>query len=264
MSSPAITTLITFFSPWPASSFAQNYFMRKLLLATFAAAAIFAGCKKKDNNNNNNSALATTPTALAANDHSSKGIYKGVLIGSSGTISFDVMNGGNTLTAKMTIDGTVVNLAADIAWASGQPVVAPFTGTMNGSPVSITFTIAATGDSPMVMSATIPGHPNATFDIIKETSTSLVMCYEGTYHTTKPEDGTFNIIVSKAARIWGGIARENGTNDAEKVGGVVTTDNKLTDDAGTRTMGTISSDNINGSFQDSGNNTVTVTGHRTL
>ncbi len=238
--------------------------MKKLLLLSMLVAAAFVGCKKKDDNKNNNSTLATAPSALAANDNSSKGIYKGVIIGSSGTISFDVMNGGNTLTAKMTIDGTVVNLTADITWVSGQPVVAPFTGTMNGNPVSITFSITATGDSPMVMTASIPGHPNATFDIIKETSTSLVMCYEGTYHTTKPEDGTFNIIVSKTARIWGGIARKNGSNDATKVGGVVTTDNKLTDDAGTRTMGTISGDNINGSFQDSDNNIVTVTGHRTL
>ncbi len=239
--------------------------MKKLVLLSLLAATTIVACKKKDDAPAvyTCTACSTAPTALAANDASSKGIYKGVIIGSSGTISFDVMNSGTTITAKMVIDGVTVNLTSDVTWTAGQPVVAPFTGTLNGSPVSITFRIGISGDSATVTAVNIPGHPNAELTVIKETSTSLVQCFEGTYHTTKPEDGTFNMIVSKTARIWGAQARENGSTESDGVGGTVTADNKLVENNGT-TMGTITGDVVEGSFSDSNGKTVTIKGKRTL
>ena len=89
----------------------------------------------------------TTPDALAANDASSKGIYKGVVIGSSGTIIINIANGGSTITAIMVIDGVTVNLTSNVAWVAGQPYVADFTGTMNGTAVTVHFSVGVNGNT---------------------------------------------------------------------------------------------------------------------
>ena len=51
------------------------------------------------------STCKAAPDAVAANDNTSKGIYKGVVVGSTGTIQFDIDNAGSTITAVMIIDG---------------------------------------------------------------------------------------------------------------------------------------------------------------
>src|SRR6476661_3014665 len=130
------------------------YFTSLALLSSF----IFLSCKKSTTPVVVPYTCATctaTPNAVAANNSISKGIYKGLLIGSSGTIKFDVMNSGTTITAVMVIDGVTVNLTSAITWVSGQPYVAPFTGTLGGSAVSITFSVTATGGTPLITSSSI-------------------------------------------------------------------------------------------------------------
>ena len=124
--------------------------MKKTILLLFISVSLFS-CKK-----DNAPAPAafkcatcnTTPQALAANDASSKGIYKGTVSGSTGTIMFDIFNGGTTITAKMVLDGVTVNLTSGVTWQAGQAYVAPFTGTLNGSAVSITFSVSTSGGTP--------------------------------------------------------------------------------------------------------------------
>ncbi len=208
---------------------------------------------------------ATTPTAVAANDASSKGIYKGTVSGSTGTIVFDVLNAGTTITAKLVLDGVTVNLTSTVTWTAGSAYVAPFTGTLNGSSVSITFSVGSTGGTPTVTTSSIPGHPGTSFIILKETSTSLIEVFEGAYHTTLPEDGTFNTILSRTAKIWGADARKVGaTSSTGSASGTISADNKLIESAGGTTVGTLSSDEINGSSIDGNGKTVTITGKRTL
>ncbi|MEO7264793.1 MAG: hypothetical protein ABIW38_07765 [Ferruginibacter sp.] len=206
----------------------------------------------------------TTPDALAANDGSSKGIYKGVIIGSSGTITFNIANNGTTITALMVIDGVTVNLTSAVTWVAGQAYVADFTGTLNGSPVTIRFSVGLSGGTPTVTSSTIPGHPNATLVILKETSNNLVEAFEGTYHTTRPEDGTFNIILSRTLAGWSYIARKNGDLTSTTGSGTISGNNLIDPAQPGLVFGTMSGDNLNGSFQDSGSRTVTITGRRTL
>lgn len=236
-----------------------------IVLAIFAS-AIFISCKKSSDPTPTPFKCATcsaTPTAVAANDASSKGIYKGVVSGSTGTIVFDILNAGATITAKMVLDGVTVNLTSSVTWVSGQPYVAPFTGTFNGSAISITFSVGITGSTPTVTTSSIPGHPGSSFVIAKETSTSMIEAFEGTYHTTLPEDGTFNLLLSRTARIWGADARKNGaTGTTGSAEGSITADNKLVD-TGT-TVGTLSGDEINGSSLDGNGKTVTITAKRTL
>jgi hypothetical protein len=227
-----------------------------------------AGCKKDSTDDSTGDSYKcatckTQPDALAANDASSKGIYKGVVIGSSGTISFNVMNNGTDITSTLVIDGTTVNLTSTATWTAGQAYVAPFTGTLNGSPLSITFTVSATGGTPSITTSSIPGHPNASFTIVKETSSSLIECFEGTYHSSLPEDGTFNLLLSRTAKLWGADARKNGATETNDAKGLITSDNKLVEENGT-VMGTLSNDEIKGSFNDGNGRTITITGKRTL
>ena len=119
--------------------------MKKLHLV-IATAAIFSlnACKKNNDTVNPPAtykcvSCKTMPDAVAANNNSSKGIYKGVVIGSSGTIMFDIANNGTAITAVMVIDGVTVNLTSAITWVAAQPYIANFTGTLNGAAVSINF-----------------------------------------------------------------------------------------------------------------------------
>lgn len=246
--------------------------MKNLLTSVLLLAAIclsVLSCKKKDDVKKEEpkpaykcTTCTTTPEALAANDASSKGVYKGMLIGSSGTIKFSVQNGSNDILATMVIDGTTVSLTSSINWMSGQPYVAPFTGTLNGQAVSITFSVQANGSLPTITSSSIPGHPNAVFTLVKETSNALVECFEGTYSTTKPENGTFNILLSRTLNQWGGIARKDGSNDKSNVNGTI--DNGALKDPDGKTMCNLNGDVLSGSFQDNNGSTVTINGQRTL
>jgi hypothetical protein len=228
-------------------------------------AVIFAGCKKNDTTLDYKcTTCKTTADALVANDASSKGVYKGIVIGSTGTIQFNILNGSTTITAVMVLDGVTVNLTAALTWAAGVSYVAPFTGTLNGAAISITFKVDANGGNPIITASNIPGHPSAQFNLVKETSISVIECFEGTYETTKPESGTFNLIISRSLGKMAGSSRKNGGTDNGDFVGTISTDGKIKQN-GTDYIGTLTGDVIEGSFVGGGTSgTVTVKGKRTL
>lgn len=240
-----------------------------LLCCLAINALLWTSCKKDTDapKNNDNpykcTTCTTTPDALAVNDGSSKGAYKGIVIGSTGTVKFSVQNGTDDITATLVIDGVTSTLTSSVAWVSGEPYIAPFTGTLNGQPVSITFSVQADGGSPVITSADIPGHPDAVFTLVKETSNALVECFEGTYTTSKSESGTFNVLLSRTLGKFGGIARKDGSAEKDDVKGTID-QNGIIRDEKNRTIGTLSGDTISGSFTDSDGATVTINGKRTL
>ena len=243
--------------------------MKKIIpLFALTGLLFFTACKKSDDTAAPAYTCATchtTPDALAANDASSKGIYKGVVIGSSGTLTINIANGGATITAIMVIDGITVNLTSAVAWVAGQPYVADFTGTMNGSAVVIHFSVGVNGNTPIATSTTIPGHTTASLNLIKETSTGLVECFEGTYHSTKPEDGVLNFILSRTLSNWYGFARPNGANASGTAGSGTISNNKLIDPTqNNQSLGTLSGDNLDGTFLDGNGRTITIVCKRTL
>lgn len=203
----------------------------------------------------------TSPDAIAANDVSSKGVYKAVVIGSTGTIQFNILNGNNTITAIMVIDGVTINLTSAVTWANGVSFVAPFTGTLNGAVVTINFNVGSDGSNPLILSATIPGHPNSSFVILKELSTSLIECFEGTYSSSEPKTGTFNLLLSRTLNKYYAISHQTGGSSSGDSKGTIV-NNKLVDEDGTA-IGALSGDEINGTFKDGGNNTVKIRGLRT-
>ncbi len=241
---------------------------RTHIILTLLAILSFSACKKSDSTaaaTYTCTTCKTTPDAIAANDASSKGIYKGVIIGSSGTITINIANNGATITAIMVIDGVTVNLTSAVAWVAGQPYVADFTGTMNGTAVTVRFSVGVNGNTPTATSTTIPGHTTASLNVVKETSTGLVEVFEGTYHSTKPEDGTLCFILSRTLNTWYGFARANGTNTSGTAGsGTISNNNLIDPTQNNNSLGTLNGDNLNGSFIDNNGRTITTTGKRTL
>lgn len=232
---------------------------------------LFSSCKKDNTPTEPDyvcTGCAKTPEAQSANDNSSKGIYKGTFIGSSGTIKFDLANNGSAITAVMVIDGTTVNLTANVTWQAGQAYVSPFTGTLNGQPVSITFSVGATGANPTVTSSSIPGHPNVAFTIIKETSSSLVEAFEGTYNkpsSSGPETGIFNLIVAKPLNKVSIIGKKNGSSSVgSPLNGSYSNGSLLVDFGnGNKVTGTVIGDKVTGNIIDQ-HGTGNYTGKRTL
>ena len=232
-------------------------------LILFGMIVITSSCSKDDSNDNSAAVCDTcarTADALAANDTSIKGIYKGIFVGSTGYISIDIKNNSNTITGKLVIDGTTVLLTADVAVVEGQSYVAPFTGTYNGSSISLTFSVGTGGGSPTITTSNIPGHPNAVLNLYKETSTSLIEAFESTY-TQPNQTGVFNVIVARSLSKWGGTSKNNANGQTNPVSGTIS-NNELNLDG--TIIGTINGDALNGSFKNGNNDTVTIKGKRTL
>ena len=244
------------------------------MIAVFACILFTASCKKKSTGTPapvvTCTSCVTTPDAVAAYDNSSKGIYKGTVVGSSGTIKFNIGNNDSTITATMVINDTTVALTASVSWTSGVAYVSPFTGTLGGAAVSITFSVGADGTNPTVTAASIPGHPNAVLNVTKETSTNLIMVFEGTYadNSSSGDRGTFDLFLSKVLKKWTITSKSSvdPTKSSDNING--TFDNNTntlsyTDGSGGVITGTLSGDKITGTYN-GGGNSGTFTATRTL
>lgn len=238
--------------------------MRKILLVASVLCFIsVSSCKKSDSTASYKcTACTTTPDAKAAYDNSSKGVYKGTVVGSTGTIKFNIGNNDSTITATMVIDGTTVTLTASVAWVSGSAYVSPFTGTMGGSAVSITFSVGSDGSNPLVVTANIPGHPGAMLNVTKETSTNLIMCFEGTYqdNSSSGDKGTLNLFLSEALKAWKVTSKSTVDTSSHSVISGTFSNNVLSysDGSGGSITGTLSGDQITGTYVGKNNGTWTV------
>lgn len=157
-----------------------------LLIATFAI-ALFA-CKKSDNNTiTPDTRLATAPETKAQYNNTSFGVYKGVVIGSTGTIVFKINNGDNIMKGYLTINNTKDTLSTTQTLVAGQAINdVKFTGRIS----SMSLSVNADGSNAALSNISIVGHSNVTIFIIHENSTKQVFCYEGTYSGNL--SGTFN------------------------------------------------------------------------
>lgn len=239
---------------------------KKIKSVVLVAIAVFTlSCSKDDDTNVSSYVCSTcvdTPDALAIHDNSVKGVYKGIVVGSSGTISINIQNGSSTITATMVLDGETAVLTSEVEVIDGQSYIAPFTGTFNGGEVSITFSVELGGSTPTIVTSSIPGHPNAVFQIFKETSTALIEAFEGTY--SKPgETGVFNIVLSSALGGFTGIAKSDQTNEINDVEGDYNANGELINEDG-EVVANVTGDVLYGTFIDGNNDQVTVNGNRTL
>ncbi|TDD98586.1 hypothetical protein [Flavobacterium cellulosilyticum] len=204
----------------------------------------------------------TTPDALVVNDANVKGVYKGVVVGSTGTIAINIQNGNNTITATMVLDGVSVAFTSNVAVVDGQTYVAPFTGTFNGSAISMTFSVGLGGANPTITSSSIPGHPNTIFLLSKETSNSLIEAFQGTY-TYDGQTGVFNIVIARSVSKWGYAEKNNQTGATSSGSGTLNASGQLID-KDSKIVATITSDLIQGSSTNSSGKKVVIDGKRTL
>lgn len=145
----------------------------------------------------------TKPEAQAQNDNKSGGVYKGVIIGSSGVVRITLQ--GNTVAAEVSIDGVTKllqpqNLPA--GWISGQAIT---NVTFSGDGWSLVFTVSANGLNPQISSVSIPGHTKIAVYVVKENSETLVKAYEGTfsYGDRNSQAGTWNFVVGQKDSVFG-------------------------------------------------------------
>ena len=159
-------------------------------------------------------ALASTPEAEAANDSKSGGVYKGALIGSSGTIKIVLQKGVKEM--EIILDGVKKTLTTTglASWTSGDEISAvEFTSGDWKAVLSIN-----TNGTTISLGFDIPGHAALTGVIGKETSTALIKAFEGKYSGT--ESGTWNFVVQGVNLV--GVSRStDGLNNLTFYGGLV-------------------------------------------
>lgn len=154
-----------------------------LLFSTF----LNFNCSKSDDNPSNQ--FPTTAETKPQYDNTSFGVYKGVIIGSSGYIVFRINNGDNVATGNLTIDGRKDILSTTQTITAGQPIVnLKFTGNFS----SMTLNANSDGSNPRITDIKIDGHPDDVASIIfHENSTQQVFSYEGKISGTF--SGTINL-----------------------------------------------------------------------
>jgi hypothetical protein len=188
------------------------------------------------------------PEALAANDHSGKGIYKGIVIGSSGQIKIDIDNDGDgEITMTLQIDNQTFNLSTEATYNPDFGFQGVFYGTMNtANDVVITFWSSANGLDYGVVSAVIPGHDNVSIVVVKELSTALVKVFEGTFSGSS--QGTLNLVIVDDE--WHALVRPaDGTaNDETELEGDVEGNTLVCDCTNLQVSGTVSGDAISGQW----------------
>lgn len=168
--------------------------MRKIAVSLLMAASLLA-CKKEGDNGKGQpyvcSSCITAPEANASYDHNSGGVYKGVIVGSSGTLAIYLHNTGTEVKALVVFNGQHATFTTNALdnWSPGDAVNnAPFTGTVDGQQITVYFSVGPNGENPVVQ---VPDE-SVTIAVYKETSSTLIRNFEGTY--SGDDEGTFNLV----------------------------------------------------------------------
>lgn len=122
--------------------------------------------------------LPTTPETKPQYNNTSFGVYKGVVVGSTGTIVFRINNGDNIVKGYLSIDDVEDTLSTTQTLVPGEAIAdVLFTGRIS----SMTLSVNADGSNASLSNISIQGHNNVTIFIIHENADKQVLCYEGTY-----------------------------------------------------------------------------------
>lgn len=193
----------------------------KNLIRAAAAGVLFllASCSSDDPGNGGNAngfEITNDPMANEAFDSSNFGIYKGVFVGSSGSILINMANDGE-VSARLIMDGDIYDFTTVEAVAQNQPIVAL---TFTSDDLSFDFYADADGNGAYVADVIFPGHDSGTIQIAKEFSDQLVECWEGTY--SGEGSGTFNLLISNG--IVRGLTKSEDTPDVSYLDGTIEAD----------------------------------------
>lgn len=229
----------------------------KKVLYTLLAGLLLMGpmsCKKDDPAG---PSLATAPEANAAEDDKSGGVYKGAIIGSSGTIKIVLQGGKKEVVLK--IDGVTRTLTTTAleSWTSGDGIV---DATFTSGDWTVILNILPDGSDGSI-SFNIPGHANIVVILLKEKSDKLIMAFEGTYAGSS--SGTFNFIVQDET-IYG-VSRDSSGDSGSFYGTLDGTTVSISIYGSNATAtGTVSGNTASGTWMETVDVHGTWTGTRTL
>ena len=106
------------------------------------------------------------------------GVYKGVIIGSSGTIVIRINNGDDIVKGYLSVDNAFDTLSASQAVQLSQPISnLKFTGKFS----SITLSTDADGSNAILSNISINGHEKVAGIVVHENSNLQVQCFEGSF-----------------------------------------------------------------------------------
>jgi hypothetical protein len=138
---------------------------------------ILGSCKKSDTKPVE-SGFPTSAETKPQYNNTTFGVYKGVIIGSVGTIVLKINNGDTIIRGYLNIDNVKDTLSTTQQISTGQPVInLNFTGRFS----SMTLSANADGSNAQLSNLIIVGHPNATALVVHENSNQQVLCYGGTF-----------------------------------------------------------------------------------
>lgn len=161
--------------------------MESLFLDEKTCMVIFYSCGKTDDTSAGE--LPSKAETKPQFDYTTFGVYKGVIIGSSGYIVFRINNGDDDVKGFLTIDGKKDVLTTNQATTAGQPIV---NVKFRGSFSSMTLNADANGNYASLSDIRIDGHPGeVTAMLFHEKSTQQVFSYEGKINGTL--SGTINL-----------------------------------------------------------------------
>ena len=135
------------------------------------------------------------PEALPANDASGRGIYKGIVLGSTGTLKIDVANRDNTISAVLRIDGKRYDL---YPFENEGIYKDGYCGELSGNmfaehDIILSVCVNGSGTYYKVEAITIPTHEDVYIHVVKEFSMGLIEAFEGTF--SGDASGNFNLLV---------------------------------------------------------------------
>ena len=150
--------------------------MRNKLLLICALALTIYSCGKSQTDKANG--LATTAETKSKYNNTSFGVYKGVIVGSSGYIVFRINNGDDVVKGNLKIDGREDELTTTGKLIAGQKISnVLFTGSFS----SMKLSADADGRNAHLTDIRIQGHSHVGAYITHENSNVPVMLYEGTF-----------------------------------------------------------------------------------
>jgi hypothetical protein len=238
--------------------------MKKNPCLLFVLTLVLFACNKSGTDNNNpDTGLTTSPETKSQFDNTNFGVYKGVIVGSSGYITFRINNGDNDVKGYLFMDDQKDTLTTTASIILGEPISNTlFTGKISSMKVSVN----ADGSNAMLSDIQINGHNNVTGFIIHEKSTNQVLCYEGTFNgtatgiinATKLANGDTTYLLSKVYQ----SSQTNGTlvniNDTSLYRGFSW--NYADSSKGHLWLDNVTYFNVNGKFSNQGSNVPTFNG----
>lgn len=160
-----------------------NFFLLGIMLL------LIASCGEENETKEPILEVETTPSAKPEDDTKASGVYKGSFVGSSGTFKLVVQL--DMIAGFLSVDGARFLLTTkDITTADLGKAITNALFTDSQDWVRLRFSVDADGSNPIV-DLEINGHTNIQVVVMKETSESQVLVYEGYRYSTHPLEGVY-------------------------------------------------------------------------